>query len=140
MTGSGDLSVAVWDIVDGTLVTKMKSHAASIRAVQVNKFDPCKWCVCVCALHKSTCVLLLQLCWLLLVVMATYWCGTCVATKEVSTHRIFGHLFFLVPTTLTLTLLCCLAQQGPNTNLLTPYTWPTQSLKEARLLFQEILL
>ena len=51
MTGSGDLSVAIWDLVDGSLVTRMKSHAASIRAVQVNKFDPCTFlqlCVCVC--------------------------------------------------------------------------------------------
>lgn len=40
VTGSGDLSVAIWDLVSGTQVTQMKSHAASVRAVQVNKFDP----------------------------------------------------------------------------------------------------
>ena len=41
MTGSGDLSVAIWDLVNGSLMAQMKSHAASVRAVQVNKFDPC---------------------------------------------------------------------------------------------------
>ncbi|KAL5477297.1 hypothetical protein EMCRGX_G024074 [Ephydatia muelleri] len=40
VTGSGDLSVAIWDLVNGSLMAQMKSHAASVRAVQVNKFDP----------------------------------------------------------------------------------------------------
>ena len=40
VTGSGDLTVAIWDLAHGSLIAKMKSHGASVRAVQVNKFDP----------------------------------------------------------------------------------------------------
>lgn len=57
LTGSGDATVRLWDVVGGVMLTEFKAHSASVKTVDIKTDEPSQSCLQLDAQHSYTSLL-----------------------------------------------------------------------------------